>query len=190
MYGKLGVLETDGERVQCHICGRWYRHLGSHAWHSHGMTADEYREEYGLNRGQILVSTELHQLLRETCGVHLKSWIEEHPDEHKEHQSYRRPNSRYERRTQNRINLSKENKRRFENGIRPLQTPRSKARQKETMLKKIANGTHPFQQPESEASRLQGGASKRNFDLMWGNSSPTPPDNRPFIPVYSTGYSG
>ena len=41
-----------------------------------------------------------------------------------------------------------------------------------------------------EAPRLQGGASKRNFALMCGNSSPTPPDNKPFIPVHSTGYSG
>jgi len=42
----------------------------------------------------------------------------------------------------------------------------------------------------SEAPRLQGGASKRNFDLVWGNSSLTTPDNKPFIPVHSTGYSG
>jgi len=55
--------------------------------------------------------------------------------------------------------------------------------------RKSTNKTNKTSQT-SEAPRLQGGASKRSFDLMWGNSSPTPPDNKPFIPVHSTGYSG
>jgi ROS/MUCR transcriptional regulator protein len=46
--GELPV-DLDEGRVQCHLCGRWYRALGSnHLLHSHGMTADEYRELVGL----------------------------------------------------------------------------------------------------------------------------------------------
>lgn len=32
IYGQLGVLATDGQRVECHMCGRWYKLLPSHVW--------------------------------------------------------------------------------------------------------------------------------------------------------------
>ena len=51
IYGERGVLADDGERVECHACGRWFHHLGRHVAAAHGFTADEYREEFGLNRG-------------------------------------------------------------------------------------------------------------------------------------------
>jgi predicted transcriptional regulator len=35
------------DKVQCHLCGRWYRQLGVHL-RRHGLTADEYRREIGL----------------------------------------------------------------------------------------------------------------------------------------------
>ena len=55
-YGSLGVLARDGELVQCHICGRWFRDLeGPHLTALHGMTATEYREVYGLNRKTALM---------------------------------------------------------------------------------------------------------------------------------------
>lgn len=28
MYGELGALEDDGERVRCHACGRFFHLLG------------------------------------------------------------------------------------------------------------------------------------------------------------------
>lgn len=34
--------------VVCHICGKAYVRLGSHAKESHGMTIAEYKEEFGL----------------------------------------------------------------------------------------------------------------------------------------------
>ena len=48
MHGQLGVLRDDGERVQCHACGEWFLHLGSHTFHGHGLTADAYRQRFGL----------------------------------------------------------------------------------------------------------------------------------------------
>jgi len=48
IYGELGVLLDDGERVQCHACGEWYLHLGVHTNAAHGLNADAYRKTFGL----------------------------------------------------------------------------------------------------------------------------------------------
>ena len=58
MFGVPGVLETDGERVQCHVCGQWYKGLGSHSWRTHAFTADDYREKYGLRYTTSLLAPE------------------------------------------------------------------------------------------------------------------------------------
>lgn len=57
MYGQLGVLSYDEveDKVQCHICGEWFRGLNAHIRQTHHWTLDEYREEFGLNRGQSLI---------------------------------------------------------------------------------------------------------------------------------------
>lgn len=49
IHGQFGVLATDGEKVQCHICGRWYRSLATHARLVHDLYADEYKALFGLN---------------------------------------------------------------------------------------------------------------------------------------------
>jgi hypothetical protein len=51
LYAARGELpvDVDEQRVQCHLCGGWYRALGSsHLSRVHGVTADEYRELVGL----------------------------------------------------------------------------------------------------------------------------------------------
>jgi len=50
IYGEVGVLETDGTRAECHICGRWYRLLGGHVFQAHGLWADTYRRLFGLRQ--------------------------------------------------------------------------------------------------------------------------------------------
>lgn len=59
--GTYGVLETseDGELVRCHICGRWFRSVGSHAAMAHGVDSRTYRERYGLPRLSPLISPAL-----------------------------------------------------------------------------------------------------------------------------------
>jgi endogenous inhibitor of DNA gyrase (YacG/DUF329 family) len=42
------VLAVDGDRVECHACGRWFRLLASHVFQVHGLFADEYRSIFGL----------------------------------------------------------------------------------------------------------------------------------------------
>ncbi|MDX2466089.1 MAG: Helicase associated domain protein [Acidimicrobiia bacterium] len=58
-YGQLGVLaeDPDGEAVQCHICGDWFSLMGTHANHSHGIRAADYRRAFGLRKSTPLAST-------------------------------------------------------------------------------------------------------------------------------------
>jgi hypothetical protein len=44
--------------VVCYLCGRGFRSLGSHL-RAHGLTADQYRQQYGLLRRRALSSREL-----------------------------------------------------------------------------------------------------------------------------------
>lgn len=45
----------SSNKIRCLICGRWYVQIGSHVVQKHGMTAREYREEYGFDvkKGQL-----------------------------------------------------------------------------------------------------------------------------------------
>lgn len=66
MFGEIGILAYDPleDKVQCHICGKWYLRLGKHVQGTHHWTTAEYREEFGLNRTQALVSEGERQRLR------------------------------------------------------------------------------------------------------------------------------
>ena len=49
--GQLGELayDPDEDRVQCHLCGKWFRMMGSsHLRRTHGWTLAEYREAFHL----------------------------------------------------------------------------------------------------------------------------------------------
>jgi len=50
-HGELGVLAYDelADRIQCHVCGGWYRRLT--LWHlrCHGLDAWYYKETFGLS---------------------------------------------------------------------------------------------------------------------------------------------
>lgn len=52
-YAPVGSVVRDGDRVLCHLCGRWFRsvvaHLRSHGWHHLA-----YRETFGLLRSEPL----------------------------------------------------------------------------------------------------------------------------------------
>jgi hypothetical protein len=65
IYGQLGVLAYDPlqDKVECHICGKWFRGLNNHVLRAHGVTVGQYREEFGLNRGQGLICEGTRQRL-------------------------------------------------------------------------------------------------------------------------------
>lgn len=60
-YGRHGILTTtpDGLLV-CHECGITREFLGRHV-REHGLSADEYRQRYGLGRRTPLVAPDLRQ---------------------------------------------------------------------------------------------------------------------------------
>lgn len=66
-FGEKGRLAYDPveDKVQCHICGKWYKKLEAHVWPKHGLLADEYREEFGLNRNTPLASVGFREMKRE-----------------------------------------------------------------------------------------------------------------------------
>ncbi|MEI5522112.1 MucR family transcriptional regulator [Streptomyces brasiliscabiei] len=56
-FGRL-IRDEDTDTVLCHLCGRAFRSLGAHV-RAHGMTAAEYRREFGLMRGRALSARSL-----------------------------------------------------------------------------------------------------------------------------------
>ncbi len=64
-YGEFGRLARgDDGRVQCHICGRFYQHLGAHSHHKHGVSADEYRTAFGLKQATKLIGDDYREKRR------------------------------------------------------------------------------------------------------------------------------
>lgn len=68
-YARLARLAVseDGRRVRCHLCGNWFQFLGGfHLVSRHGVSAEEYREMFGLNRTQGLASPRHQQRMRKS----------------------------------------------------------------------------------------------------------------------------
>jgi DNA-directed RNA polymerase subunit RPC12/RpoP len=60
-YGELGRMrrDGDGQRVQCHLYGDWFRIVGgAHLRLAHGGTIEEYREAFELFKGAATCSAE------------------------------------------------------------------------------------------------------------------------------------
>jgi len=69
-YGFQGVLMQDDARrlVQCHICGKWFKKIASkHIKCKHGITVEEYKDQFGLFRKTGLVSDETSLRLTVAC---------------------------------------------------------------------------------------------------------------------------
>lgn len=54
----------------CHVCGYAYRKVLSHVAQVHGMTADEYKREYGLFTSKGICNEETRAMLREAVSDH------------------------------------------------------------------------------------------------------------------------
>ena len=65
-YGFQGVVLYDQEddRVQCHICGLWFKHLLSHI-KIHKLVSKEYKDRFGLYRKEPLMSLGLRKVFIE-----------------------------------------------------------------------------------------------------------------------------
>jgi hypothetical protein len=64
LYAPPGVLpyDADEDRVQCHLCGGWFRALAPGHLRRHDTTADEYRVLVGLNPRLALTVPSTSQL--------------------------------------------------------------------------------------------------------------------------------
>lgn len=49
-FGYQGVMMHDEneDKLQCHICGKWFKHIGRHSVMTHKMSAAEYKDEFGF----------------------------------------------------------------------------------------------------------------------------------------------
>jgi len=60
-YAPVGTVVRDGQKVMCHLCGRWFRsvlaHLRTHGWD--GLT---YRAAFGLERTEPLEGDPTHDI--------------------------------------------------------------------------------------------------------------------------------
>ncbi len=68
-YGKIGELRYDlsEDRVQCHLCGGWYRHVGgSHLLRAHGWTIRQYRSAFRIPARVPTCGAELSSRRRES----------------------------------------------------------------------------------------------------------------------------
>lgn len=52
-YAPIGTVVRDGERVLCHLCGRWFRSVVAHL-RAHGWDHLAYRAAFGLERDEPL----------------------------------------------------------------------------------------------------------------------------------------
>ena len=99
------MTEENG-RQQCHLCLLFWKFLGSHL-RAHVISADEYKADFGLNRGQPLMSGETYAT-RRAIGQRLKdegvliSGEEARPNLERYHGIA----CRYERRLQERLGRS------------------------------------------------------------------------------------
>lgn len=74
IFGEIGVLADDGEKVQCHLCGKWFTTLPLHLIKTHKTEIDKYKEQFGLNRTQPLVSKKHSERLAEIQTARLSQY--------------------------------------------------------------------------------------------------------------------
>ena len=63
-YGYQGVVLYDDtqDKVQCHICGRWFEQLSNHAVYFHKISSRDYRIRFGLPAHGGLVSKRVSRI--------------------------------------------------------------------------------------------------------------------------------
>jgi rubrerythrin len=65
IYAPIGEMLQDGDRVRCHLCGRWLRMVaGQHLIVRHGMTTEEYCELFHLDVSASTACADTSELKR------------------------------------------------------------------------------------------------------------------------------
>lgn len=77
-FGRIGELayDADEDRVQCHLCGEWFRALGgSHVRRRHGWTLLEYRDAFQLAMQLPTCSQSVSDRLRSCALVQIERGV-------------------------------------------------------------------------------------------------------------------
>ena len=67
-FAPLGEIpyDADEDRVQCHLCGEWFRAIGgAHLVRRHGWTVARYRDAFALLKGDATRARGTSRKLRE-----------------------------------------------------------------------------------------------------------------------------
>jgi hypothetical protein len=75
IFGEIGILADDGERVQCHICGKWFAALAQHVRQKHGWSREEYCDHFGLKRTTKLSGAVYLMWLKKNGAKHLEQYL-------------------------------------------------------------------------------------------------------------------
>lgn len=75
---KKGEISYDNEgKLICHICGRAFKKLASHAYNGHGINAYTYKEMFDLNNNAGLLIESTKEILREHSKNNYETVIKE-----------------------------------------------------------------------------------------------------------------
>ena len=87
-YGYMGTISstTDGESIQCHICGSLFANLDMHARQMHQIQSRDYKIKFGLNFTTALIS----EKERERRSNRTIEWQESMSEEERESHRLRR----------------------------------------------------------------------------------------------------
>lgn len=58
------------DKIKCLICGKSFTRVCSHVWQVHGMSAREYKEEFGLDRTKGIIPESLRSTMSEYAKFH------------------------------------------------------------------------------------------------------------------------
>ena len=75
-FAPLGEIpyDPDEDRVQCHLCGKWLRMIGStHLTRRHGWTLAQYRDVFGLLKGEPSCARGTSERLRDHTMQRIRS---------------------------------------------------------------------------------------------------------------------
>jgi len=62
-------------KLTCKICGKKYRHLGSHLWHGHGILAKDYKEKFGLPYQEALITENIYWKKKNHFEKHRRKYL-------------------------------------------------------------------------------------------------------------------
>ena len=62
-------------KLTCKLCGKTFKHLGSHLWHKHKVLAHEYKEQFGLPFREALIDIDIYKKKKAHFDKHRKKYL-------------------------------------------------------------------------------------------------------------------